>query len=98
MNTSVTPDIVTRLLRAFLLQVCIVAMSAVALSASLNILPGNPKNAHEACRFTCFRVFLMNKVKMSRLEGEGFAEMDEMMDMLARKFQKCFFYCDKMPH
>ena len=40
----------------------------------------------------------MNKVQLSRLEGEDFPQMDEMVDMLERKFDKCVSYCDKMPH
>ncbi|KAK2151708.1 hypothetical protein NP493_2580g00006 [Ridgeia piscesae] len=83
-------------MKLLLLTVCIAAM--LAITASFDVLPSNPKNAHEACRFTCFRTFVMNKVQLSRLEGEAFPQMDEMVDMLERKFQKCFRYCDKMPH
>ena len=55
-----------------------------------------PKTPFEACKVTCFRVYMMNKVQISRLEGEDFEQMDEMLNMLDDKFRTCNGYCDKM--
>ncbi|KAI0215892.1 hypothetical protein LSAT2_032027 [Lamellibrachia satsuma] len=84
-------------MKLLLFTVCVAASLAVVLTVDLP-LPGNPKNAHAACRITCFRVLTMNKIHLSRMEGQDFPEMDDMVDMLEKKFEKCFGYCDNIPH
>ncbi|KAI0229187.1 hypothetical protein LSAT2_020384 [Lamellibrachia satsuma] len=84
-------------MKLLLFTVCVAVALAVVLAVDLP-MPGNPKDAHAACRFTCFRTFIMNKVMLSRVEGEEFTQMDTMVDIVEKKIEKCFSYCDKIPH